>query len=219
MARWTGEMMRLRRKEKEYSLGEELGRALRGKSIPLLVLDEKWLELFPEHMQSPLMGRLVSEMNELLKQQGKQADEIKGMKRYKSQLMQEIVENMDADDSLLGKLKRKKMEKNQQKILDLKEEMEQREGELAKLPHQLRQVNMELLAESARLCYERFQVNQERVDELEEEIADLKRELRRKTLDMQDREMKNERMYTYLHSMLGAGAMERFDAMLKKEKL
>lgn len=211
--------MRLKRKEKEFSPGEELTRVLKNKNIPLLILDEKWLELFPEHMQSPLIRKQVSEINELLKQQGKQADEIKGMKRYKSQLMQEIVENMDADDSLLGKLKRKKMEKNQQKILELKEEMEQREEDLAELPHQLRQANAELLMESARLCYERFQENQERIDELEEEIADLKMELRRKTLDMQDREMKNEKMYTYLHSMLGAGAMERFDARLKKDKL
>lgn len=210
-------MTRLKRNGKEFDLEAEISRALKNKNIPLLILDEKWLEIFPEHLQNSSIRSMVSELGKLLKQQGKHVDELKGLKRYKSQLMQEIVENMDADDTALGKLKRRKLDKNQKKILELKEEMGQRQEELAELPYQIRQVNTELLIESTRLCYERFSDNQNRISELDEEIAELREKLKLKLLDKQDREMKNEKMYTYLHSMLGPELMERFDAELKKE--
>lgn len=204
----------MRRNKKTFSMESEISTKLKNKNIPILILDEKWLEIFPEHMQTSSVRVIASDLVDLLKQQGKSVDELKGMKRYKSQLMHEIVENMDADDSVIGKLKRKKMDKNQKKILELKEEMERRQDELAELPYQIRQANLDLLIESTRLCYERFHENQEKLEELDGEILELREKLKLKLLDQQDRKMKNEKIYTYLHSVLGPDLMERFDAEL-----
>lgn len=204
----------MRRNKKTFSMESEISTKLKNKNIPILILDEKWLEIFPEHMQTSSVRGIALDLVDLLKQQGKSVDELKGMKRYKSQLMHEIVENMDADDSVIGKLKRKKMDKNQKKILELKEEMERRQDELAELPYQIRQANLDLLIESTRLCYERFHENQERLEELDGEILELREKLKLKLLDQQDRKMKNEKIYTYLHSVLGPDLMERFDAEL-----
>ena len=76
---------------------------------------------------------------------------------------------------------------------------------------------MQLLVESTRVCYERFRENQEKIGELDEEITALRAQLRLKILDKQDRTMQNEKMYSYLHSVLGPDMMERLDSHEEEE--
>lgn len=196
-------------------LEEEIIHSLQNKNVPLLILDEKWLEIFPEHLQNDAIRKMVSKLNDLLKQQGQQLEQIKGIKRYKSQMMQEIVDNMGADESALGRLKQKKMDKSQKKILELNEELKQTEDSLSELPYQIRQANAELMVESTHICYERFRVNKERMLELDGEIAELKEKLKMCVLEQQEREMQDSKMYTYLHSLLGAKLMEELDRKLE----
>jgi len=196
-------------------LEEEIIHSLQNKNVPLLILDEKWLEIFPEHLQNDAIRKMVSKLNDLLKQQGQQLEQIKGIKRYKSQMMQEIVDNMGADESALGRLKQKKMDKSQKKILELNEELKQTEDSLSELPYQIRQANAELMVESTHICYERFRVNKERMSELDGEIAELKEKLKMCVLEQQEREMQDSKMYTYLHSLLGAKLMEELDRKLE----
>ncbi|MDE7325176.1 MAG: hypothetical protein K2N63_02690 [Lachnospiraceae bacterium] len=207
--------MRRNKKSDDFlELEEELLHSLQNKNVPLLILDEKWLEIFPEHLQNDAIRKSVSELNNLLKQQGRQLEEIKGIKRYKSQMMQEIVENMGADETVLGRLKQKKMDKNQKKILELNEQLKQTEDSLSDLPYQIRQANAELVLESTHVCYGRFRVNKERMRELDAQIAELKEELKMRVLEKQEREMQDGKMYTYLHSLLGPKLMEELDNKL-----
>ena len=212
-------MKRNRRQEKELLREEEwLVQVLKNKNIPILILDERWLEIFPEHMQNAEIRSMAAELAKLLKKQGGLSDNLKGLKRYKSQLMQEIVDNMDADETALGRLKRKKLDKNQKKILEIKETMSAKEQELADMPYQIRELNARLVEESTKVCYERFRANQERLDSLDAELAELKTQMRRKLLEKQDCDAKNEQMYSYLHAILGAKLMERLDRDASREE-
>lgn len=210
-----GELRRNKKTDGFEELEEEIIHSLQNKNVPLLILDEKWLEIFPEHLQNDVIRKKVLELNDLLKKQGQQLEQIKGIKRYKSQMMQEIVDNMGADESAIGRLKQKKMDKSQKKILELNEELKQTEDSLSELPYQIRQANAELMVESTRICYGRFRVNKERMQELDAEIAELKEKLKMCVLEQQEREMQDSKMYTYLHSLLGARLMEQLDRKLE----
>lgn len=85
------------------------------------------------------------------------------------------------------------------------------------MPYQIRQANAQLMVESTKVCYDRFRVNKNRMRELEEEISELRAKLRMKVLEEQERQMQDERMYAYLHSMLGARLMEELDEALEQE--
>lgn len=210
-------MRKLRRNKKSdgfEELEEEILHSLQNKNVPLLILDEKWLEIFPEHLQNDAIRKGVTELNNLLKQQGRQLEEVKGIKRYKSQMMQEIVDNMGADETAVGRLKQKKMDKSQRKILELNEQLKQTEDSLSDLPYQIRQANAELMLESTHVCYGRFRVNKERMQELDMQIRELKEELKMRILEKQEREMQDGKMYSYLHSLLGAKLMEELDRKL-----
>ena len=207
-------MRRNKKSDGFEELEEEILHSLQNKNVPLLILDEKWLEIFPEHLQNDAIRKGVTELNNLLKQQSRQLEEIKGIKRYKSQMMQEIVDNMGADETAVGRLKQKKMDKSQRKILELNEQLKQTEDSLSDLPYQIRQANAELMLESTHVCHGRFRVNKERMQELDMQIRELKEELKMRILEKQEREMQDGKMYSYLHSLLGAKLMEELDRKL-----
>lgn len=189
----------------------------RSKKIPILTLDERWLALFPEQEMSAGMKQLRDKLNNLLKKQGKTVDDIKNLKRVKKDLMQEIVDNMEVDDSLLGKIKGKKLEKNQKLILDIKDELIEREDKLADLPYEIRNVNAELMSASALICYGKLENNNRQVKQLEESIANMRIQLKEMILKKQDLETETNAIYSYMHDVLGANTMEILDDEILNE--
>ena len=74
---------------------EEFQKALQGKKVPILVLDQKWHRLFAIHGKPEKVTSLESELNALLARQGKLTNELKSLKKLKAQLIDNIVQNMD----------------------------------------------------------------------------------------------------------------------------
>lgn len=190
--------------------------AARGKKFPILILDEKWLELFPEHEMSSTVKDLCEQLRRTMAREGKLNTELKALKRYKSQLMQEIVDNMEVDNSKLGILKAKKLEKNQRLIVEVKEKIAETEEQLADIPLEIRELNNELMVESSNECYRRMSENSTEIRELAEDISELKQELAAKTARKQEIEEVNNRMYSYMHNIYGAGIMEKLDELVVK---
>jgi hypothetical protein len=77
--------------------------ALKGKKVPLLVLDQKWHRLFAIHGKTDEISATEKELDELLKLQGKYNNELKNLKKLKSKIMSNIVANMgdDSDERLM----------------------------------------------------------------------------------------------------------------------
>lgn len=185
--------------------------AYRGKRIPLVTLDERWLKLFPPEEMTEQMKELQHKMNELLKHQARAVENIKGYKRYKSQLMHEIVANMEVDQSPIGKLKLRKIEQNQRMILDLNGQLQQSEEELSNLPYEIKDTNEELLAETTRVCFERLQTTGREINQIKSEILDLEHQL----MDLKKQQKKLEKInrdtYLYMNDMLGTDMMRKID--------
>ena len=64
---------------------------LKGKKVPLLILDQKWLNLFQPHEKTKRLKQLESELLKLVKEQGKLNQDIKEMEKLKKQLLDKIV--------------------------------------------------------------------------------------------------------------------------------
>ncbi len=187
---------------------------VRNKKLPILTLDTRWHELFPDDGKSPAVRELEQKVNNLLKRQGKLVNDIKDMKQLKSNLLKDIVDNMDIDTDNPGKSKEKKLDKNKQYINEINEKVETYTDELADLPYQIRLVNEELLAQSIQLLYQQMEENKDEIHEVTSWIANIREELKTKILLKQDMETRNSLIYTYMHDILGAEIMELFDKEL-----
>ena len=79
--------------------------ALKGKKVPILVLDRRWHTLFPQGEKPAEIIQLEEKLNELLKRQGYLVNDIKDLKKTKKKLMEGIVAGMNdrSEERRVGK--------------------------------------------------------------------------------------------------------------------
>lgn len=183
---------------------------LKKKNIPLINVDERWLRLFPENEKTPAIKRLEKELKELLKRQGKVNTELKDIKVVREQLTQSVLNS--AEDTSIPEAKRlKKQAASQRLIVESREKFEQLEREQQELPGLIQDANNALIFESVHVCYEKIDKNKSDIEKLAQWIDETRLKLKERILIKQDKETKNQEIYTYLHAMLGAKVMEAFD--------
>ncbi|NLO08652.1 MAG: hypothetical protein GX129_02130 [Clostridiales bacterium] len=182
--------------------------------LPILTLDARWHELFPDEIKSFRIKELEQKINRLLKNQGKMVHDIKDMKKLKKSLVSDIVVNMDIKNDLLGKSKEKKLDQNKRYINELNEKIDKASDRLSELPYKIKEANEELMLESIQSCYERIHVNQDKLDEISEWIKKTREELKQKILEKHDMESANNLIYSYMHDILGSEVIDVFDVKL-----
>ena len=177
--------------------------ALIGKTVPLLILDQKWHRLFAVHGKTDEIKALESELNTLLTEQGKLNNRLKELKKLKGKLLDEIVQSMEEDE--------KKLEDNKRLVDEINEKMEACEEELVDIPYRLREINDELMVCSMDYFYEKLRVNRTEATEIEEWINQVRIDLKKNIIRKQNRDINNREIYAYLHDIFGAEVIDIFD--------
>lgn len=187
-------------------------RALAGKKIPILTLDNKWYKLFPNLNDYPKVLKLARNLNDLLKKQGKLNTETKDIKNLKKKLMQEIVPMADElEQNPSDKTLEKKLDENKRLIEECNQKLEGYEDELLEIPVQIEQANRELMLATMEYCYDKMQSNTEDIIEIAKWVAGIREELKNNLVKKQEMELYNKQMYSYMHDIFGANVIELFD--------
>lgn len=197
----------------------EFQTALKGKKVPVLVLDQKWHRLFAIHGKTDEIKVVEAKVSELLAKQGKVNQEWKELKRTKSQIMETIVQNMD-DKSGAQKesVREKKMEESKRLLDDINQKIDNCEDLLLQIPKDLKDTNEKLMLLSMNYFYEKIRINTDESKEIEEWINQIRVELKKNIIRKQNREINNREIYSYLHDILGPEVLDLFDYEYVKEE-
>lgn len=169
--------------------------------IPILTLDERWYHLITDKIKTDEISYWEKQVNELLKKQGRINNDIKDIKKLKKQLINDVVENMEADDD--DKSRQKLMNQNQRLIQESKDKISTLEDELMELPRELARANERLLTETLKVCYDKMNSNSEDIEVLNKWIDATRVKLKKNILIKQDKETINENMYSLIHDIIG----------------
>lgn len=199
------------KRTKEEELEEQYLEALRYVRVPLLVLDPKWHQLFPDHMKTKKMAKLEKQLNHLIQKQGQNNQNLKDYDKARKVLMDNILQNMTDGHELDSPIRSQKQDMNQKLLEELKGKIIDAEHLQDQLPEEIKFVNQELLIESMRICYETLIENTEDIRREAEWIKRARQELTEHILVKQDKEMRNEETYKYMHDLLGAKIVDIFD--------
>lgn len=187
---------------------EAFREALVGKKIPLLVLDHQWHKLFTQTGDNENIHDLESELNELLKKQGRLTMDIKSLSAYKRKLMSEIVAIMELGDS---PEKEKKMEANKRLIEETNQKIDDNKDQLLELPKEIDDKNFELMLATMEVCYGKIQQNTNDIEEINAWVQHFRDELKQKVLLKQQKQIWNDELYSYMHAIFGPDVIEMFD--------
>lgn len=185
--------------------------ALSEKKIPILTLDNKWHQLFTQQECTDEIRDMECELNGLLKRQGKVNEKKREIRKLKKKLMDEIV--LLADEMEGGATLRleKEMETHKRLVAECNDKLKECDEEMLELPGQIVQLNNRLMLETMEICYRKLHKNTEELEEIEEWIRNIRRELKKKVVRKQEKEMMNHQLYSYMHDIFGADVIEIFD--------
>lgn len=190
------------------------GQMLHGKRIPLLVLDQKWHQLFLDDKPKEI-ERLEQKLNKQLATQGKLNQELKDMKVLKKKLMKNIVVNMDE----IGEhgQETRKLQEDRRLITEINDKMETEELQLEKLQEEMEEDNFSLMVETMEYCYRIMSSNEAEREELVVKIAQMRTELKTRIYRRETIEEQNRGIYAYLHDIFGARVVDIFDLKYEDE--
>lgn len=204
-------MIRNGKKSKEEELEEKYLEALRQVRVPLLTLDPRWHQLFPDHRKTKRLAQLEKNLNKLIKKQGQTNNDLKDYEKARKVLMENILQNMTDGHEIDSPIRSKKQDMNQKLLEELKEKIQKAEELQDRLPDEIKLANQELLIESMRICYETLIQNTEDIKWEEKWIKQAREELTEHILVKQEKELRNTETYKFMHDLLGAKIVEIFD--------
>ncbi|WP_026651852.1 hypothetical protein [Butyrivibrio proteoclasticus] len=186
--------------------------ALEGKSIPILTLDNKWHQLFTQTEMTPAIESLSEELNALVERDGKIRSETKDIKKLKKKLLGEIVPLRDqANKSGNAAAIEKEIQDRTRLINDCNDRLASHEDELLDLSKQIYDVDYKLMIETMNVCYERLHDNTTEIKAMDEWISRVRIELKKNVIRLQETEMENYNLYSYMHQIFGPEVIEIFD--------
>lgn len=181
------------------------------KRVPILPLDNRWHLLFPENEKPAHIKKLEKEVMDIVKRESGIGGELKKLSATKKQLINKIVSNMNEISGEDEKIRQKKLEASQKMILDINKKTEGLENEKYELPHKLLKANEQLLLASIEVCYQRLNINQQKITYLNEWIETTRIELKKNVVIKQEMQDINNNIYSYMHDILGPRFIEMFD--------
>ena len=191
---------------------EDFKKALIGKKVPLLVLDQKWHRLFAIHGKTDQIKEIETQLDRYLAEQGQCNNDLDDLKKLKSKLMSNIVQNMDGTTEIADSVSRqKKMDDDKRMIDEINEKVENLEDRLLELPKLINETNESLMLMSMDYFSEKIITNREESKEIEEWISGIRIELKKNIIKKQNRDINNREIYAYLHDIFGAEVLDLFD--------
>ena len=191
---------------------EQFKRALAGKKVPILVLDQKWHRLFAVHGKPDEIKQTEADLNALLARQGKLNEDLKQYKKLKTKLMGSIVANMDGTtiEEQNGE-REKKLDADKRLIDETNQKLEEVEDELLEIPNRIKETNLNLMLQSMDYFYDKLRVNKAESDEIAEWINQVRVDLKKNIIKKQNRDINNREIYAYLHDIFGPSMLDLFD--------
>ena len=186
--------------------------ALEGKSIPILTLDNKWHQLFTQTEMTPEIEQLSKELNSLIERDSKIRSENKDIKKLKKKLLGEIVPLRDQANQTGGSPSiEKEIQDRTRLINDCNERLEAHQDELLELSRAIYDADYKLMLETMKVCYETLHDNTDYIKTMDEWISKVRVELKKNIIRLQESEMENFNLYSYMHQIFGPEVIDLFD--------
>ena len=191
--------------------------SITGKEIPVLTLDNKWYRLLDEVGRENVKP-IETQLNEVLKRQGKVNSETKDIKKIEKRLMEEIVSLADEGSEMDRAEAEKKIAENKRLVEECNQKLDEYQEEIIDLPLRINELNKQLMILTMEHCYETMQDNTDDIEELDSWLTQVRIDLKKNLIRKQEKEAKNHEIYSYMHDLFGAEVVDLFDLRYNPEE-
>lgn len=184
---------------------------LRKNNISLLILDERWNNLFKSTEKTPEITEKEDKLKELLKFQSRLMEEVKEIAARKKDRMDKIIKLTTEVFDKNNEEAKKEMASCEKEIININERLPKIEEELENIPTLIKEANLELLEVTVNAVYYEIGFNQRRIKELEAYIEETRTRLKELIDEKEALSEDDTDIYSYFHDLLGAEELEKLD--------
>lgn len=185
--------------------------------IPILIYTPDWIQLFTNY-SSKNLKKAIEALEALLSREKACESEQKELERRKKVLMNKILyisKEINEDNNLEAI---PKMEEAQNELLEINEKIPMLIEELENLPFLINQQNTVVLKETIKRAYELIEEHKKDAESCQTEINLIRQRLGELIKTKVDMDERVNRLYSFIHGMVGADEMERLDHSYLKKK-
>ncbi|MDF2839642.1 MAG: hypothetical protein K0Q99_413 [Clostridia bacterium] len=184
--------------------------------IPILIYNPEWMQLFV-NFNSKSLKKAVTALEELLSQEKSYEAEQKELERRKKVLMNKILYiskeiNEDNNAEAIPK-----MQETQKELLQINERLPILIEELEILPGKINDQNTVVLKETINRAYELIKYNKDEAEKCQEEVNRIRQRLGDLIKNKVEAEERVNKLYSFVHGMVGANEMEKLDSSYLKK--
>lgn len=186
------------------------GNIVKKNKIPILIYNPEWMQLFI-NFNSKSLKKSTTKLEELLSREKACEMEQKEQERRKKILMNKIlyISKEINEDSNLDAIPR--MEETQRELLQINEKLPKLVEELETLPELINQQNIVVLKETIKRAYDLIKENKDEAAKCQNEISEIRLRLGELITKKVETEERVNKLYSFVHGMIGAGEMEKLD--------
>lgn len=192
---------------KEIEFKEDI---VKRNKIPLLIYAPEWIQLFSNY-KSRSMQKSIKRLEELLSREKDCEAELRNLEKRKKQVMNKILylskdinENKDVTANA-------KMDEAQKELLSINKRIPDILEERETLPILINEQNTKLLKDTIMRAYELINESEAESERYQKELSELRNRLATLIQKKVDTEERINRLYSFIHGMIGAAEMENLD--------
>lgn len=183
---------------------------VRRNKIPILIYVPEWIQLFSGN-KSRSMQKIIARLEALIARNKECDSELYNLEKRKKMVMNKILYLSKDINENNDKTALSKMEEAEKEIKEINRKISVLLEELESIPKQINDMNTQLLKETIKRAYELINESRSESEKCQEQVNDLRQklaELIQKKADMEERVNK---LYLFIHGMIGADEMESLD--------
>lgn len=178
--------------------------------IPILIYVPEWIQLF-SGSRSRSMQKIIIGLEELIARNKECDSELNNLERRKKTVMNKILYLSKDINENNDKAALPKMEQAEKEIIEINGKIQKLMEELETIPNRINDMNTRLLKETIKKAYELIKENRLDAERSQEQINDLRQKLSGLIQNKVDAEERLNKLYSFIHGMIGAEEMENLD--------
>ena len=180
------------------------------KKIPILIYNPEWMQLFI-NFNSKSLKKSVAILEELLSEEKAYETEQKELEKRKKTLLIKVlyISKEINDDNNLDAIP--KMEETEKELLQINQRLPELVEKLETMPELINEQNILVLKETIIRSYELIKENKDLALSSQEEIIQIRQRLGELISMKIEAEERVDRLYSFVHGMIGADEMEKLD--------
>ncbi|SNS09593.1 hypothetical protein SAMN05446037_100441 [Anaerovirgula multivorans] len=207
-------MNMLFRKNTDIEVDEKI---IKKNRVPVLIKDKEWKNIIASSHTNKTIQFFSKQLEDLINEEKESLRQLNNNKQYKTKLMNKIIYlsdllNRQGKEDVLPEL-----EKCKEEITKVNEIIDEIMDKTQDYSREIERVNLALLKETIVIVYKDITIGHDKLLAVDQEIEELREKLGNLRDEKDELEKKNEKLYSFLHTVIGHKEMEKLDVLFLEE--